>query len=189
MDVSDRDHIVAGKEKHSVKVSVLDKNNQVIAGYNGIVSLDFPKLSGSLSSPFVRIVNGVSETSVEFTPLSVAEKNLHIQAQVPGITAIEGDIVTVLPDVPMSFAFAKQSDKIEAKEGNIDNTRATLYDRYGNIAYNTNGYSLAVNVPDEYKKYAMVSGTGFTFSGGILDFNIMATSLPGKAYVIGRVSP
>lgn len=188
MEVADRDHLIAGKEPHAVQVKVLDKDNRVLEGYNGVMSLDFPKLSGTLSTPFVRIVNGVS-TGVTLTPGYVAEKNLHIQTQIPGINDIEGDTVTVLPDVPMSFAFAKKDDRIEAKEGNTNNTRATLYDRYGNIPYNTTGYSLVLHIPDEYKKYATLSATGYTFSGGILDFDIGATSLPGKAYVVGSVLP
>lgn len=55
VDVADKDNIVVGKEKHAVHIKVLDKNNQVLTGYNGIMSLDFPKLSGTLSTPFVHI--------------------------------------------------------------------------------------------------------------------------------------
>jgi hypothetical protein len=91
---------------------------------------------------------------------------------------VEGNTVTVLPDVPMSFAFAKKEDRIEAKESNLDNTRATLYDRYGNIAYNAPGYRLSLNIPEESKKYATLSGTGYSFVDGILDFDIGATDLP-----------
>lgn len=89
----------------------------------------------------------------------------------------------------MSFSFVKESDRVEAREGNADRTRATLYDRYGNIAYNTTGYSLSVSVPEEFRKYATLSGTGFSFLEGILDFEIRATDLPGKAYILGEVSP
>lgn len=188
MDVENRERIIAGKESHTVHVKVLDKDNRVLDGYNGVMSLDFPKLSGTLSAPFVRIVNGAS-TGITLTPGYVAERNLHIQAQIPGIDDIEGDTVTVLPDVPMSFSFAKKDERIEAMEGNMDPTRATLYDRYGNIPYNATGYSLVLHIPDEYKKYATLSGTGYAFSGGILDFDIGATSLPGKAYIVGSVLP
>lgn len=29
----------------------------------------------------------------------------------------------------------------------------------------------------------------YTFSGGILDFNVYTTALPGKAYIVGTVVP
>ncbi len=90
----------------------------------------------------------------------------------------------------MSFAFVKKDDRMEAKAGNLDNTRATLYDRYGNIAYNTTGYTLALSIPDDYAKYATLpGGTNYSFVNGILNFDIAATPLPGRAYIIGKVSP
>lgn len=89
IDVADRDHIVVGKEKHKVQVKVLDRNNQVLSGYNGILALDFPKLSGTIDTPFMRIKNGVSETEANLVPGYVAEKNLRIQAQIPGVGTVE----------------------------------------------------------------------------------------------------
>lgn len=189
IDVADKDHMVVGKGKHAVTIRVLNKNNTTLSGYNGILSLDFPKLSGSFSTPFVHIKNGVSEAEIFLAPGYVAEKNLHIGARIPGISMIEGDTLTILPDVPMSFAFAKENDRIEAKIGNLNPTRATLYDRYGNIAYNATGYKFAVSMSEESKKYATLSGTGFTFSQGTLDFSMGATALPGKAYIVGTVTP
>lgn len=189
VEVEDRDNIIVGKKKHAVHVKMLDKSNKILDGYNGILSLDFPKLSGTFNTPFVQIKNGVSETDIAFTPGYVAEKNLHIQAQIPGVNTVEGNAITILPDVPMSFAFVKKDDRMEAREGNLNNTRATLYDRYGNIAYNTTGYNLNIHIPEESKKYASISKTGYTFTNGILDFDIGSTALPGKAYIIGIVIP
>lgn len=189
IEVADREHIVAGKEKHAVHIRVLDKNNQVLSGYNGIISLDFPKLSGTLNTPFVRIAQGISETGMFLTPGYVAEKNLRILSQVPGISVVEGNVVTILPDVPMSFAFVKKDDRMEARESNLNNTRATLYDRYGNIAHTATGYNLTLRIPEESQKYASISVAEHVFSNGTLDFDIGATALPGKAYIIGTVSP
>lgn len=101
----------------------------------------------------------------------------------------------------MSFEFATANDRMEAREGNTENTRATLYDRYGNIAYNTLGYRLMVNIPLESQKYAIlasdeipsvssdISRATYAFSGGMLDFTLGTTALPGKAYIIGTVVP
>lgn len=89
VEVADKEHMVVGKEKHDVHIRVLDKNNQVLTGYNGILSLDFPKLSGTFSTPFVHIVHGISDSDITLTPGYVAEKDLHIQAQIPGINTIE----------------------------------------------------------------------------------------------------
>jgi hypothetical protein len=189
VEVTDKESIIVGKDAHAVKIKVVDRSNQTLSGYTGILSLGFSKLSGSFNTPFVRIKNGVSETEINFTPGFVAEKNLHIHAQIPGVNAIEGDIITVLPDVPMSFTFSKQNDRMEAKEGDINNARATLYDRYGNIAYNATGKSLTLSIPEESKKYATTSGTIFPFVNGTLNFDIGSTNLPGKAYIIGTVSP
>lgn len=189
VEVEDKEHIIVGKAKHKVNIKILDRNNQILSGYNGILSLDFPKLSGMMSTPFIHITKGLSDTEIFLTPGYVAEKNLHIQAQIPGISTIEGDTVTVLPDVPMSFSFVKKDDRIEAKEGNLDNTRATLYDRYGNIASTAAGYNLTLRIPTESQKYASLPQSVYSFSNGILDFNIAATALPGKAYIIGTVTP
>ena len=189
MEVAESNNIIVGKEKHKVSIKVLDKNNQLLDKYNGIISLDFPKLSGKINTPFVHIKNGISEGDIFLTPGYVAEKNLRIQVQVPGIDTILGNTVTILPDVPMSFTFAKANDRMEAIEGNKDPTRATLYDRYGNIAYNTTGYTLNIAVPLESQKYASVSGNSLPFTDGTLNFDILTTPLPGRAYIIGKVSP
>lgn len=189
VEVEDREHMVVGKEKHAVRIKVLDKNNQLLDKYNGVLSLDFPKLSGAMSTPFVHISKGVSDTDIFLTPGHVAEKDIRIQAQIPGIKTIEGNTVTILPDEPMSFAFVKKDDRMEAREGNINHTRATLYDRYGNIASNTTGYNLSLRLPEESKKYATLSKTEHTFMSGTVDFDIGATALPGKAYIIGTVTP
>jgi len=189
IDIKDRDKIVVGKDKHSVLVKVLDKDGQVLTLYNGVMALDFPKLSGSFSQPFVSIKNGVSDGDIFFTPGYVAEKDLRIQAQVPGINTIEGDLLTILPDVPMNFEFIKAQDRMEARTGNFNKTRATLYDRYGNIAYNTTGYKLTTSLPQDSKKYASVSSSEHIFTDGSLDFDIEATAIPGKAYIIGTITP
>jgi len=89
-----------------------------------------------------------------FTPKYVAGKNLSLDAQIPGIDAVDGNNITVLPDVPMSFEFSGGGGKAEAKEGNRVNMRASLSDRYGNIADNTTGYSLSLDVPEQYRRYA-----------------------------------
>lgn len=89
VDVADKDNIIVGKEKHKVVLKVLDKDNQVLTGYNGIASLDFPKLSGSFNTPFVHIKNGVSDSDIFLTPGYVAEQNIRIQAQIPGIGNLE----------------------------------------------------------------------------------------------------
>jgi hypothetical protein len=78
----------------------------------------------------------------------------------------------------MSFTFAKKYDRMEARDGNLDTTRATLYDRYGNIAYLATGYNLALEIPEEYQKYATLSKQNLTFTDGIADFDIGATTLP-----------
>lgn len=159
VEVKKPENIIVGGNAHGISFRILDEEDTLIDDYNGILALDFPKLSGTLSNPFVRIVNGVSETEVLLTPAYVAEKNLKIGVQVPGISAVEGNSVTILPEVPMSFAFVKRHDRMEAKEGNINNIRATLYDRYGNIAYNTTGHTLSVRIPEESSKYATISNS------------------------------
>ena len=154
LEVTDKDNIVVGKGKHLVVVKILGSDGQILTGYNGIASIDFPKLSGSFNTPFVHIKNGVSDADIFLTPRYVAEKNLRVQIQIPGIGTVDGGTLEILPDIPMSFAFSKQNDRAEAREGNIENTRATLYDRYGNVAYNTTGYHLVVSIPFESQKYA-----------------------------------
>lgn len=196
LEVADKDNIVVGKNAHKVTIQIRDKNNQVMTGYNGIASLDFPKLSGSFNTPFVHIKNGVSEGNILLTPAYVAEKNLRIQVQIPGLGTVEGDSVNVLPDAPMSFAFATQADRMEAREGNTQNTRATLYDRYGNIAYNTLGYRLMVNIPLESQKYATLiptasktpaSGTNTLKTDAVLQSIISTLGADGVAAITASV--
>jgi len=166
--VEDRDNIVVGKEKHRLKIRVKDSNGNVLSrqneshgGFNGIVSLDFPKLSGVVEPAFARIVDGVSVGDIFFIPKYVAGKNLALDIQTPGISAVEGNNITVLPDAPMSFEFSGGGGKTEAKEGNRVSMRASLSDRYGNIADNTTGYRLTLDVPEKYRRYTTFSsGTG-----------------------------
>lgn len=68
LEVDNRDHITVGKEKHSVRIKMLDANNRILSGYDGVIALDFSKLSGVFTTPFVRIKNGISETEIAFTP-------------------------------------------------------------------------------------------------------------------------
>lgn len=83
----------------------------------------------------------------------------------------------------------KQNDRMEARDGNMNRTRATLYDRYGNVAYNTTGYNLTLKIPEGSEKYASLPKTEYAFTNGILDFDIRTTALPGKAYILGTVVP
>ena len=64
----------------------------------------------------------------------------------------------------MSFSFTKKDDRLEAKIGNTTPVRAVLYDRYGNIAYNANGYSLDMKIPVSLMKYASLQKTSGEFS-------------------------
>ena len=70
--IEGKDSIVVGKEAHRIKLSVLDRNNQVLRGFNGIASIDFPKLSGVVNPGFVKIVDGVSQDDISLTPKYVA---------------------------------------------------------------------------------------------------------------------
>lgn len=106
------------------------------------------------------MVDGVSVEDIFFVPKYAAGKNLALDVQIPGVQAVEGNTVTVLPDTPMSFEFSGGGGKTEAKEGNSVSMRASLSDRYGNIADNTTGYRLTLDVPEKYRKYATFrSGT------------------------------
>lgn len=64
----------------------------------------------------------------------------------------------------MSFSFVKKDDRLEAKTGNMTSVRAILYDRYGNIAYNANGYSLDMKIPVSLMKYASLQKTSGDFT-------------------------
>ena len=67
---------------------MLNRANEARGGFNGIVSLDFPSLSGILSAPFAKIVDGESEGDIYLTPGYAAAKNIKLQARVPGVTAV-----------------------------------------------------------------------------------------------------
>lgn len=196
VEIEGRDTIVAGKNKHRVTIKLLDREGKLLdrknesnGGFNGIVAMDFPALSGRLNMPFAKIVDGQSVDDIFLTPGYVAGKNLQMQMQIPGITTIVGDRVTVSPDVPMSFSFAKKDARLEAKKDNATRVRATMYDRYGNIANNTTGYTLALSIPEGLAKYASVSSNSVNFTEGALEFDLRSTALPGRAYVIGTVTP
>ena len=68
IDVDGRNTIVVGKEKHVIKLRVLDRAGQQLNGFNGIASLDFPKVSGAISPSFVKIVNGESIDAISLSP-------------------------------------------------------------------------------------------------------------------------
>lgn len=92
--------------------------------------------------------------------------------------------------MPMIVDYANPNPRMEARESSTTTIRATLYDRYGNIASNASGHSLTLSIPEEYAKFAKLkSATTLPFQNGTLTFDVAATARPGKAYVIGRVSP
>lgn len=190
VDVENRDNIVAGKEAHEVKLSVVDGNGKLIEGFSGVASLDAPANSGVFSNGFVSIKGGKNDEKILFTPKYVAAKNIVLDIQIPGLKTLEGNMVTVLPDAPIRVGMDSANTTIEAKTGNSSTVTAKLYDRYGNIAYNhASGLKANFSVSDRSIRYGSVQNTEVAFAEGIARTNVVTTATPGTIYAIVSVNP
>lgn len=164
VEVADRDTIVAGKDPHEITIKVLDDKGAVMSGFSGIASLDFPKNSGVISTSFVNIRDGVSVDKILFTPKYLAAENLAIDIQIPGIKDIDGNFITVLPDVPMRVGLAPDQTDLEARSGVQTTVTAKLFDRYGNLAYNhLEGMKAKFTVPGISAKYGRINPAEVAF--------------------------
>ena len=163
--------------------------------------MSVPELAGSLSTNMIDIRDGVSVTPLAFTPSFVAESGAKLSVEVLGIEDILGNTFTVHPERPIRIGFHDVSHTIEAKEGNLIQLSASLFDRYGNIAsYKTEGYTTTLTIPNEYASlvhYTPGSETESTSSGitkkylfkdGTAIANIFATDIPGGAWIIAKLN-
>lgn len=136
VDVENRHSLVVGTGSHLVNIRVVDKTGNELSGFDGMATVSFPKLSGTFDTNYVAIKNAKTATGFLLSPKYVAAKDLKIDVRIPGIRDIEGNIVTVLPDVAMRVALQTEKPAMEAKTGETESIFARLFDRYGNLAYN-----------------------------------------------------
>ncbi|MFZ4461251.1 MAG: hypothetical protein ACOYN2_01555 [Patescibacteria group bacterium] len=190
VDVDGRESIVAGKDAHEIHIKILDEKGAVMEGFSGVASLDFPKNSGVISTSFVNIKNGVNVDKVTFTPKYLAAENLAIDIQIPGIKDLSGNVITVLPDVPMRVGLSPDQTDLEARTGVQTTVTAKLFDRYGNLAYNhAEGMKAKFNLPGVSKKYASLNPDEVSFQKGVARTQLAVTNNPGTAYFSVTVSP
>ncbi|MDD2566021.1 MAG: VCBS repeat-containing protein [Candidatus Gracilibacteria bacterium] len=194
LNIENSNNIIAGGNKHKISISVIEnnENNKLLDKFNGVAYFDFPELNGVIVNNFVKIKNGKSEEDVYLFPGIVASKNIKINASVPGVDKIEGNIISVLPDKPMYVGLVNSNPKLEAKAGEKTTIKAALYDRYGNITYNDSSHSIKFQIPEEYQKYAELSGGKYIQSevatSGIAKIDVFATDIPGSAYIIAEAT-
>lgn len=114
---------------------------------------------------------------------------------VPGVKDVEGNVLTVYPDVPMRVSLETEKPAIEAKTGETETVTAKLFDRYGNLAYNhgADAYVSKFSIPEHFRKYLRFPGKVFAaeskFKEGVATVTVETTRLPGSPYVIAEVSP
>ena len=110
----------------------------------------------------------------------------------PGITAIDGNIVTVLPDDAMSVGLTADDPDMDIRGIHTTTLHATLYDRYGNIVTNHSpDYRVHFELPaSSHGLLRFASGaTIAAFSGGLASTRVSTTGIAGTSYVIGTVTP
>lgn len=190
VNIPGRSAIVAGGTETEVNLEVIDSAGQVLTGFNGVASIDFPKNSGKFSTSFIQIENGKNNGAVKFTPGSVALIDGKIDVQIPGIQDIENGTLTVLPNVPMRVGLQTDLSKLEAKIGKSATVTAQLFDRYGNIAYNhPAGMTAKFSIPSGYGKYGSITGGEVPFANGVARAQVNASSNPGTLYFTVEASP
>lgn len=191
VEMNNRNNLVVGTGSFDTKVVIKDEAWNKIDDFSGVAYLDFPAVSGVFSSNSVKIINWESEL-VQFKPNFVAWKNIKIWVTIPGIPEVSWNFINILPDVPMSVELTSSNDKIEAKIWEKTTVKATLYDRYSNVAYNVINQKIKFEILDEYKNYVNFS---WSYLKEIPVVNWEATadvnssSIPGQAYIIATASP
>ncbi len=189
MSVDDRDRIIAGGDKKKVSLEVTTPSGEVLTKFSGIASLDFPRNSGSFSRAFVQIRDGKNLDPIEFTPGTLAVQNASIDVQIPGIREVTGGTLTILPNAPMRVGLTSGVATLEARTGNETEILATLYDRFGNVAYNhPSGMTATFAIPSGYAKYGSIDATG-GFTNGVAKSKLRTTKKPGTLYYTVAVSP
>ncbi len=192
VDVASRDSVRAGTGSHAVSVRIADRSGTTISDFSGVASVGFPEFSGTLSSEFVQIKNGVAD-SLTFFPGTLAGENLALDVRVPGVRDVEGNVLDVRPDAPMAVRLDADGSDMEALPGVSKTVRAKLFDRYGNLVTESAGLSAKFSVPTEYARFLRLSGnsTAVTaaFSGGVATAETFATGMPGTPYVLVEVTP
>ncbi|MFZ3232395.1 MAG: VCBS repeat-containing protein [Patescibacteria group bacterium] len=195
VDVENRDKIVVGKEPHAVRIKLVDGDGKILTGFDGVAALNFPQLSGVFDTNYLAIKDGLSTTGALLSPKYVAGKDLKIETYVPGVKDVEGNVLTVYPDVPMRVSLETEKPAIEARTGETETVTAKLFDRYGNLAYNhaDGAYSSKFSIPELFHKYLRFPGKVFAkdsqFKEGIATVTVETTRLPGSPYVIAEVAP
>ncbi|MDQ1344300.1 MAG: hypothetical protein QG650_1020, partial [Patescibacteria group bacterium] len=196
VEVENRDSFVVGKAPHAVKVKVVDKDGKTLTGFHGVAAVNFPKLSGTFDTNFVAIQDGLSSTGFVLTPKYVAAENLRIDVRIPGVRDVEGDVLTVYPDVPMRVALETEKPSIEARiGGETEKITAKLFDRYGNLAYNhgSGAFTAKFSIPNHFQKNLRFVGDTYVaeskFNKGIATTEVQSTRMPGTPYVIVEVTP
>lgn len=125
----------------------------------------------------------------------MAGKDLKIDVHVPGVKDVEGNVLTVYPDVPMRVSLETEKPAIEALTGETETVTAKLFDRYGNLAYNhgADAYVSKFSIPEHFHKYLRFPGKVFAaeskFKEGVATVTVETTRLPGSPYVIAEVVP
>ncbi|MDD2745687.1 MAG: VCBS repeat-containing protein, partial [Candidatus Gracilibacteria bacterium] len=190
VNIPGRSTIVAGGTETDVNLEVVDADGQVLTGFNGVASIDFPKNSGKFSTSFIQIENGKNKVAVKFTPGSVAVIDGKIDVQIPGIQDIENGTLSVLPSVPMRVGLQTDTSKMEAKVGKSATVTAQLFDRYGNLAYNhPTGMTAKFSIPSGYGKYGSIAGGDVPFTNGVARAQVNASSNPGTLYFTVEATP
>jgi len=141
----------------------------------------------------VDIRDGVSTAPFTLTPNYVSYDSVKLSLQVLGIEDVEGNMFTIHPEKPIRIGFHDVSHKIEAQDGNVIQIKASIFDKYGNVAsYKTEGYTVTLTIPEEYSPLVYFTGGAqerdYVFKKGTAIANVFATDIPGGAWVLAKLN-
>lgn len=186
-----RNAIVAGSGSHTGQLRVVDGNGAPLA-LTSAAAISVLDNAGVLSKTLITISGGVSEPFL-FSPGTRALSGAQILIQVPGVPRIVDATFTILPGAPMEMALTSDASQLEALTGSVFRIRATLLDRYGNIAWNhPTPSTVRLEIPAAYRRSGSMSASSdrtLSFTRGTADATLTATEVPGRIFLIGTASP
>lgn len=181
LNIENPDNIKVWNNTYKYTIKITDLDGNLLNNFNSKAYLNIPKIYGKSLDSFVSIQNWVWNWS--FTTATAASKVVNLTFNVEWLKNSIVKPITIHPDTALKIDLSLSNSKLEARADSTSILTAELKDRYGNLVFDDNSTSLALEIPADYKHIIKVWDFLKTASSGKVNFVLNATDIPWIAFM------
>ncbi|MCP4522586.1 MAG: hypothetical protein GY828_00005, partial [Candidatus Gracilibacteria bacterium] len=180
VDIIKNDNLMVGGNTYRIRAEVKDAEGKINNEINSRLYFNINDIYGETTAAYFPVIDGVAHIEIETA--SLASPDIPVEIQIEGMSEIFNDTISILHSEPRYLQLAMAKSSMQAEEGNIQELKIFIKDRFGNVAYTFNKETFDMEVTEKFSKYIRPLSDSANITQGVGTIDIEATDTPGLAH-------